>query len=349
MTIQHENWGTYNNQTVGIYTLSNPGGLEIKISTYGGIITSIMMPDRNHKREEITLGFDHLEDYTSPQYNNGCPYFGAIIGRFANRIGKGKFMMDGKEYNFICNNGINHLHGGTEGFHRKVWEATAFQIPGKVGLSLEISSPDMEEGYPGNLHLMVTYTLTEHNELIITYEGSTDKKTHVNFTNHAYFNLTGCNANVENHMLQLFADKYTEVDETSIPTGKIIDVKDTEMDFTTPKLIGDKIDKVQGRGYDHNYIVNGQQGELRIGAIAHDETSGRRLEMYTTEPGVQLYTGNYLDGSLGRGNTKFQSRFGFCLETQHFPDSPNQPSFPSTLLNPNETYHQTTVYKFSVE
>lgn len=348
MHIKHENWGTYQNQPVSLYTLSNPGGIEVKISTYGGIITSILMPDKNGKREEITLGFDKLDDYLSQQYLEGCPYLGALIGRYANRIAKGKFTLGGQNYQFAINNGENHLHGGIQGYHRKNWEATAFQMPGKVGINLEIFSPDMEEGYPGNLHLMVTYTLTEQNELVIEYQATTDKTTHVNFTNHAYFNLNGCNENVESHQLQLFADCYTEVDDSAIPTGKILTVKGSAMDFTEPKAIGDRINEVQGRGYDHNYIINGTAGDLRIGAIAIDEKSGRKLEMYTTEPAVQLYTGNYLDGTFKRGNTIFNERFGFCLEAQHYPDSPNQPEFPSTLLHSGEKYHQTTVYKFSL-
>ncbi|MBN2166205.1 MAG: galactose mutarotase [Marinilabiliaceae bacterium] len=347
MTISNKPWGKTNGNNVFLYTLTNKSGLEISITNYGGIITSILMPDKNGQKDEITLGFDSLKDYISEKYTSNCPYFGALIGRYANRIAKGKFSLEGVTYSFICNNGNNHLHGGNKAFHNQVWDSNVINKDGRSILELSIFSNDMEEGYPGNLKTTVLYSLTDDNELIIEYSATTDKTTHVNFTNHAYFNLNGCKSNVENHQLQIFSEKYTEATDEAIPTGKIIDIKGTEMDFFEPHLIGERISKVQGRGYDHNYILKGENGELKPGAIAIDQISGRKLEFFTTEPAVQLYTGNYLDGSLNRGNTVFNERFGFCLEAQHYPNSPNEPSFPSTLLKPGNIYSQTTVYKFS--
>ena len=348
MTIKCDPWGKIQDKEVNLYTLRNNNGLEIKITNYGGIITSILMPDKFSNKEEITLGFNQLEDYTSEYYINNCPYLGALIGRYANRIAKGTFTLDGKKYTFVCNNGPNHLHGGTIAFHNQVWDSNIDNSEGTSKLVLNLYCKDMEEGYPGNLNVKVTYQLSDDNELIIDYNATSDKTTHVNFTNHAYFNLTGCKTNVEGHQLQLFADTYTEATDEAIPTGRILDVKGTEMDFTTTHKIGERISSVQGRGYDHNYIINGNSGDLRRGAIVYDPGSGRQLEMFTTEPGVQLYTGNYLDGSHNRGNTVFNERFGFCLEAQHYPNSPNEPKFPSTLLKPGEEYNQTTVYKFSI-
>jgi aldose 1-epimerase len=349
MTISSIPWGEINGEKVLLFTLSNKKGLDIKITNYGGIITSILMPDVKGNKEEITLGFDKLEDYLSQKYTSGCPYFGCLVGRYANRIAKGKFTLNGTTYNLAINNGPNHLHGGLKAFHNSVWKAETANDDNKVSLILEIKSVHMDEGYPGNMTTKVIYSLTESNELAIDYSATCDQTTHVNFTNHAYFNLSGCKNNVEDHQLQLFSDFYTEVDDESIPTGKILPVAKTEMDFTKPQSIGSRIKSVQGRGYDHNYIVNGKNGELSPAALAFDEKSGRQLEMYTTEPAVQLYTGNYLDGSLSRGQVQFNPRFGFCLEAQHYPNSPNEPKFPSTLLNPGETYHQTTVYKFSLQ
>jgi aldose 1-epimerase len=337
---------TEDGTAVELYTLTNNRGSVAKITTYGGIVTHLVVPDRNGKPGDVVLGFDTLEPYLK-----GHPYFGAITGRVANRVAKGKFTLDGKAYTLATNNGPNSLHGGVKGFDKRVWKATAKRSNVGPALALTYRSPDGEEGYPGNLDVTVTYTLTHGDVLRIEYSAKTDKATPVNLTNHSYFNLAGGGA-ITGHELTLAAKNYTPVDDTLIPTGQIAPVAGTPLDFTTPTLIGSRISQVGGdpKGYDHNYVLDGKAGTLRFGARAYEPISGRVLEMYTTEPGVQLYTGNFLDGTLtGKGGTVYKQHTGFCLEAQHYPDSPNQPKFPSVILKPGDTYKQTTEYRFSVK
>ncbi len=329
---------------VNLFTLTNQNGMTVKITNYGAIITSIITPDKNNKPGDVVLGFDSLDNYLGEH-----PFFGALAGRYANRIAKGKFTLDGKEYTLATNNGPNHLHGGKLGFDKRVWSVAETQ-PDQNSLKLTYVSKDGEEGYPGTLTAAVTYTLTNENEIKIDYEATTDKATPVNLTNHSYFNLAAGQAeNALNHEVMLNADQFTVVDKTLIPTGEFRQVAGTEMDFITPNNIGSRIAKVAG-GYDHNFVLNNHQdGKLGLAATVYEPLSGRFMEVYTTQPGVQFYSGNFLDGSLtGKGNKVYKKHYGFCLETQHFPDSPNHPDFPSTILKPGEVYRQSTVYKFSV-
>ncbi len=337
---------------VDLYTGRNSKGIEVQIATYGGIIVAIKTPDRTGKFDDIVLGFDKLEPYLK-----GHPYFGAITGRYANRIARGRFTLGGTEYKLATNNGNNHLHGGIRGFDKVVWEVSR-QLPVTGGFALELSylSKDGEEGYPGNLSTRVTYTLNEQNELRIDYYATTDKDTVVNLTNHSYFNLTGQgNEDILSHRLAINGDRFTPTDASAIPTGELRPVKDTPFDFTIFRAIGDGITSndeqiVLGRGYDHNWVLNGTMGTLRQVARVVEPKSGRVLEVSTTEPGVQFYTANYLDGSLtGKGGKVYHKRYGFCLETQHYPDSPNQPTFPTTVLKKGARYRSTTVFKFGVE
>ena len=332
---------------VDLYTLTNKNGMVAKITNYGAIVTELHVPDRNGNVADVALGFDNLDAYLG-----GHPFFGAIVGRYGNRIAKGKFSIDGQEYTLATNNGANHLHGGKKGFDKVVWTATR---AGKNAVRLNYVSKDGEEGYPGTLNSTVTYTLTDDNELKIDYEATTDKPTVVNLTNHSYFNLAGDNAgSIHDHWMTINADHYTPVDEGSIPTGEIAPVKGTPFDFTSPHKIGERIEQTPGKpnGYDHNYVLNRKPGDksMKLAARVKEETSGRVMEVWTTEPGVQFYTGNYLDGKLtGKQGKPYAMRHGFCLETQHYPDSPNQPSFPSTVLRPGQTYKTSTTYKFSAE
>jgi len=333
---------------VDMYVLTSAAGMQAKIITYGGIITELLVPDRAGKWGDVVLGFDDLKGYLA-----GHPYFGAIVGRVANRIAKGKFTLDGKEYTLAINNGPNALHGGKKGFDKVVWQAKPAETADGVSLTLTYVSPDGEEGYPGNLTASVTYTLTKQNELKIDYSATTDKATPINLSNHSYFNLAGpASGNILGHELQLEAEKYTPVDETLIPTGEIKSVADTPLDFIKPAAIGARIDKLQGnpRGYDHNMVLKSGGKTLALAARVHEPKTGRIMEMFTTESGVQFYTGNFLDGTLkGKAGVTYQKHQGFCLEAQHFPDSVHHPNFPSTILEPGKTYSQTTVYKFSVK
>lgn len=335
-------------QQVDLYTLTN-GRVTVKVMTYGGIVTEIHAPDRGGNEADVVLGFASLDKYEA-----GHPFFGAIAGRYANRIAKGKFSLDGKEYTLAVNNGPNTLHGGKVGFDKKVWKAEPVQ-GADPALKLTYVSKDGEEGYPGTLTSTVVYTLTKDGSLKIEYTATTDKPTVLNLTNHSYFNLAGENSGtILDQVLTINADAYTPVDDTQIPTGEVKAVKGTPMDFTTPHKVGERIDQVGGPppgGYDHNYVINGGgQGKLVKAATLKDPKSGRVMECWTTQPGVQLYTGNFLDGKLtGIGGTKYEKNDALCLETQHFPDSPNHPKFPSTRLDPGQTYHQVTVYKFSAE
>jgi aldose 1-epimerase len=348
-TIQKTAFGNTKEGTpVDLYQLTNAKGTKAKIISYGGIITELHVPDRDGKFDDVVLGFDDLKSYLA-----GHPYFGAITGRVANRIAKGKFTLDGKEYQVAVNNGPNALHGGLKGFDKVIWKAEPVQSADGVALKLTYRSPDGEEGYPGNLTTTVAYTLTNQNELKIDYTATTDKATPVNLTNHTYFNLAGPKAgDVLGHILMLAADQYTPVDDTLIPTGAIKPVKGTPLDFTMPTPIGARIAQLKGEpgGYDHNFVLRGNGKAMALAARVQDPKTGRILEMFTTEPGVQFYTGNFLDGMLkGKGGVVYRKHGGFCLEAQHFPDSVNHSDFPSVVLRPGKTYTQTTVYKFSAK
>lgn len=344
MTMKTESFGqTSEGQQVQRYTLRNENGMQVQITNYGGIVTSILTPDKAGKLGDVALGFDNLEAYIR---NN--PFFGATVGRYGNRIAKGKFTLDGKEYTLATNNGPNHLHGGKKGFDKVVWAA---EPAGDNALKLSYVSKDGEEGYPGNLSTTVTFSLSEDNELKIDYLATTDKATPVNLTNHSYFNLAaGAAETVLQHEMTIKADRYTVVDQSLIPTGELRPVAGTVMDFTRPTAIGARIAQVEGGGYDHNYVLRDAKGPLQLAASVFEPVSGRVMEVFTTEPGVQFYSGNFLNGQVvGKGNVAYIKHSGFCLETQHFPDSPNQPGFPSTILRPGETYKTTTIYKFSVK
>ncbi|PYS72792.1 MAG: galactose-1-epimerase [Acidobacteria bacterium] len=347
--VTKENFGkTSEGQNVDIYTLTNRRGAEVKITNYGGIITSLKVPDRKGKRDDIVLGFDNLDAYLK-----GSPYFGAIIGRYANRIAKGRFTLNGHQYTLAVNNGENHLHGGIKGFDKVVWTARPLKVPNGAALRLTYLSKDAEEGYPGNLSVRVIYTLTNANELKIEYWATTDKDTVINLTSHSYFNLAGQGiGDILNHQLLINARRFTATDAGSIPTGELKSVKGTPFDFTSAFRIGERIndDDQQlkfAKGYDHNFVLNGRMGTLRQAAVVYEPTSGRSMEIWTTEPGIQFYTGNFLDGTLtGKDGKVYQQRYGFCLETQHFPDSPNHPSFPTAVLRRGQQYHTITIHRF---
>jgi aldose 1-epimerase len=345
--IMKENYGTVDGKPVYLFTLSNKNGITFKITNYGGIITHILVPDKNGKMGDIALGYDSLKGYLE-----ATPYFGAIVGRYANRIAKGRFVLDGKSYQLAVNNGNNTLHGGIKGFDKVVWEASESSDSAGVSLILTYLSKDGEEGYPGNLSVKVTYTLSNKDEFTTLIEATTDKATPVNLCNHSYFNLSECDTNILGHLLTINADRFTVVNDELIPTGELRPVTGTPMDFTTSHLIGQRIDQVPGAppgGYDHNYVLLKNPSELSLAAILEDPVSGRRLDILTTQPGVQFYSGNFLDGTItGKGGKKYQKHWGLCLETQHFPDSPNQTKFPNTILKPGEKYSETTVYKFGV-
>jgi len=347
-SVKKESFGKVEGRGVELYTLTNKKGAEAKITTYGATVVSLKVPDRNGKFDDVVLGFDDIDGYLK-----GSSYFGATIGRFGNRIAKGRFTLNGVGYKVATNNGENHLHGGNKGFDKVIWNAKPFNLKDGVGVTLSYLSHDGEEGYPGNLSVSVTYTLTDNNELKISYAASTDKDTIVNLTNHSYFNLAGQgNGDILNHQLMINADRFTPTDAGSIPTGELRSVKGTPFDFSQPTAIGARIDQDYeqlkfGKGYDHNYVLNGRVGMLRKAAQVFEPTSGRTMEAWTTEPGVQLYTGNFLAGAKGKSGKIYQFRNGFCLETQHFPDSPNKPSFPSTVLRKGRTFRTQTIYRFS--
>ncbi|AMM52843.1 aldose epimerase [Rufibacter sp. DG15C] len=329
------------------YTLHNKHGMQVTVTNYGGTITSILTPDKNGELGEVVLGFKDVTDYTSEAYLANQPYFGAIIGRYGNRIAKGKFTLNGREYSLATNNGENHLHGGVKGFDKVFWEVE--ELAAQNALRLTYTSPDGEEGYPGTVQVAVLYILTPDNELVIEYQATTDLATPVNLTNHSYFNLSGGKAqDALGHVLSIAADRFVTVSKSLIPTGELPKVAGTPMDFQTPVAIGARIGQVPG-GYDHTYVLKETGKHLKHAATVEDPVSGRCLEVCTTEPGIQFYSGNFLDGSLqGHGGTPYKQHYGFCLETQHFPDSPNQPAFPNTILEPDQKYHQKTVYRFYV-
>ncbi len=333
---------------IELYNLTNSQGMRVAITNYGGTVVSIVVPDRNGKPGDVVLGFDNLEGYLAKE-----PYFGALVGRYGNRIGNARFKLDGVEYNLPANDGPNSLHGGLRGFDKRVW--TAREIRGEhPALELTYLSKDGEEGYPGNLSAKVVYSLTEDNALRIDYTATTDKDTVLNLTNHSYFNLAGeGNGDILKHQIMINAERFTPIDSTLIPTGELRKVENTPFDFREPALIGTRIDADDeqikfGKGYDHNYVLNRSGASLSLAARVTDSESGRVLEVLTTQPGLQFYTGNFLDGSIhGKGGKSYGRRSAFCLETQHFPDSPNKPSFPSTVLKPGETYRESTVFRFS--
>lgn len=350
--VQQQDFGTRDGRPVILYTLTNSHGVEVRAMNYGGIIVSLRVPDRKGQLADIVLGHEKAE-----QYIPNPPYLGAIVGRYANRIANGTFTLDGKTYNLPKNDGPNTLHGGvTKTFDKVMWDGEA--LKGKNGVAFTYLSKDGEEGFPGNLKVTVTYTLTDGNALIIDYEATTDKSTPINVSQHSYFNLKGeGNGDILDHEIMINADKFTPVDKNLIPTGELRPVKGTPFDFTKATRIGARIDDnydqlVLGHGYDHNFVLNAEpkQNGLVLTARVHEPTSGRTLEVWTTQPGVQFYTGNFLDGSVtGKQGHVYKQRYGLCLETQHFPDSPNHPDFPSTILKPGEKFHQTTVLKFSAQ
>ena len=337
---------TKDGQQVDLYTLTNANGVVLKVSTYGAIITELHVPDKTGKTADVVLGFNNFA-----QYEAGHPFFGAIAGRYANRIAKGKFSLDGADYTLAINNAPNTLHGGNKGFDKYVWSAEKIESTDGPGIKLSLTSKDGDEGYPGTMKASCTYTLTNKNELKIELDATTDKATVCNLTNHSYFNLAGENSgNILDAKLTLNCDKYTPADGTLIPTGELKDVKGSPMDFTSPHAIGERIAQVTG-GYDHNFVINGGgMGNLVQAGKVLDPKSGRAMEIWTTQPGVQLYTANFLDGKLtGIGGKNYEKNGALCLETQHFPDSPNHKDFPTTTLKPGEKYHQVTVYKFVAE
>ena len=345
MNIRKVDFGTTKSgQQVHLYVMTNHNGMVAKVMTWGALLTELQVPDRSGKPGNVVLGFDNFATYEA-----GHPFFGAIAGRVANRIARGKYTIDGKEYSAFVNNGPNSLHGGKEGFDKKVWAAETKQTPEGAALILRYTSPDGEEGYPGTLQTTVTYTLTEKNELKIDYLATTDKPTILNLTNHSYFNLAGPgNGDMLGHTLTINADKYTPVDDGLIPTGELAPVAGTPLDFRSPKTIGQDIAKVTIGGYDHNYVLNKPAlGELTLAAKASEPTTGRVMECWTTEPAVQLYSAIHLDGkTVGIGGA-YPKYGGFCLETQHYPDSINHPSFPTTILRPGQTFVSQTIYRFS--
>lgn len=351
---------SFNTQTFGSlpsgeeinqFILTNDQGMEMKVISYGGIITTLKTKNKEGEFEDIVLGFDSIEGYLQ----DGVPYFGAIIGRFGNRIAKGKFTLDSVEYDLAINNIGNHLHGGIKGFDKVVWTGKEVEFEDGIALALSYTSKDMEEGYPGNLETTVTYYLGNDNSLLVDYKATTDKKTVLNLTQHTYFNLTGMKEAVLNHEVMINADAFLPVDSTLIPTGELRSVENTPFDFREFKKAGKQINEdnqqiTYGGGYDHCWILNDGSNNLSLAAKVYEPTSGRTIEVLTTEPGIQFYSGNFLDGTLtGKNDVVYEKRMGLCLETQHFPDSPNQPEFPSTELSPGDTYHSQTKFVFGVK
>jgi aldose 1-epimerase len=346
-TMQKELFGTLpDGKQVFKYVLRNKNGVEVHVINYGAIITHLKTPDKNGKLEDIVLGYDSLDGYLK-----ATPYFGAVVGRYGNRIAKGKFSIDGQNYTLVQNNDGEHLHGGTKGFDKVFWNIDSLNTNEGQGLKLTYRSPDMEEGYPGNLDVEVHYILTDNNELRIDYKATTDKATVVNLTQHSYFNLTGGKRDILDHELVLHADEFVPVNKTLIPEGKLAAVKGTPFDFTTAHKVGERIndDHAQlklGKGYDHCWVLNSKDSLKNVGTLSEAST-GRYVDVMTTEPAVQFYSGNFLDGTItGKAGIKYARRFGLCLETEHFPDSPNQPQFPSVLLKPGEVYKTSTIYRF---
>ena len=335
--------------SVTLYTLTNVNGVEMKVTNYGGIITSLKVPDKEGNFEDVVLGYNSLEEYLESN-----PYFGAIIGRFGNRIAKGTFTLDSQQYELVTNDGPNHLHGGNQGFDKVLWSAEAFTENDGVGIKFSRTSPHMEEGYPGNLDVIVTYFLGNDNSIAFDYEAETDRATVVNLTQHSYFNLSGMQEDILGHELMINASRFLPVDSTLIPTGELRPVEGTPFDFTSAKPIGRDIQQdnqqlVYGKGFDHCWILDREE-EMSLAATLYESGSGRFMEVFTEEPAIQFYSGNFLDGSnMGKAGTAYEHRSGLCLETQHYPDAPNQPEFPGVVLNPGEKYQTKTLYKFSVK
>ena len=351
LSITETDFGMTDDGMAKLYVLRYKNGLEAKLTNSGGIITSIRAPDRAGQMADITLGYDSLSTYLE-----GSPYFGSIIGRYGNRIAKGKFTLDGTEYTLAINNEPNTLHGGERGFDKYLWVAEVIENNQEVGVELTRVSPDMEEGFPGNLQVSVRYLLNNANELTIAYAASTDKRTIINLTNHTYFNLAGAGSGtINNHELMIKASRFTPVDETLIPTGELRSVEDTPFDFREATPIGARLGVEHeqlkfGNGYDHNFVLDRRSTALELVSTVYEPNSGRFLEVLTTEPGIQFYGGNFLDGSnIGKGGIPYEFRTGFCLETQHFPDAPNQDVFESTVLEPGEVYDSKTIYRFGVQ
>jgi aldose 1-epimerase len=344
-------WIIYPPMSSTIHTIANAKGMKLTLTALGGKIISLHVPDRKGVLGDVVLGYDSID-----RYINGNPYFGALVGRYGNRIALGKFSLEGKNYQLRTNNGVNALHGGSMGFHNVLWNVKSTELDGNEALELSYQSPDMEEGYPGNLKVTVTYVITNENELVINYEATTDKTTIVNLTHHSFFNLAGAgNGDILDHLLQINADSFCPVDSTLVPLGELRRVSNTPFDFTKLLRLGEHIDDDDeqikfGKGYDHNWVLNKKGNELSLAAKVKEPISGRVMEVFTTEPGLQFYSGNFLNkDEIGKGGKVYDFRSAFCLEAQHFPDSPNQPSFPSTVLKPGDVYKQKTIYKFSVE
>lgn len=330
---------------VDLYTCTNAKGSVLKMTNFGATTVALKVPDRNGELANISLGFESLDGYLGDH-----PYFGATVGRYCNRIALGRFTLDGQQYTLATNNDANHLHGGNVGFNKVVWSAEPLMTDSAVGLRFTYQSPDGEEGYPGNLAVTAVYLLTNDDELLVEFTATTDKATPVNLTNHNYWNLAGAGSGtIRDHVLEIAADRYLPVDEGLIPTGELADVTDTPLDFTRPEKIGARLDQIQADpvGYDHCYVLRGEIGQMKLAARVKDPQTGRVMEILTTQPGLQFYSGNFLDGTAANGG--YQQYEGFCLETQHFPDSPNQPDFPNTILRPGETYHHKTIHRFTAE
>jgi aldose 1-epimerase len=344
MSVEKTSYGKMpDGREVDLYTLTNPDGMRVRLTSYGAITVSVEVPDRSGKLADVTLGYDTLQGWLK-----NTSYFGATVGRYANRIAKAKFTIDGKTYALAANNGENAIHGGIKGFDKVLWKAEPVRGPDAVGVRFTYRSRDGEEGYPGNLSVTAVYSLTKANELKAELSATTDKPTVVNLAHHSYWNLGGAaSGDVLGHLLTLNADKYTLVDAGLIPTGELKAVAGTPMDFTKPAAVGERIAQVEG-GYDHNYVLRGKPGELALAARLTDPTSGRTMELWSDQPGVQFYSGNFLDGSVtGKGGIAYKKYAGLCLETQHFPDSPNHPDFPSAVLRPGQTYRHVMIHKFS--
>lgn len=351
MSISKQPFGQVDGKQAYLYTLTNIHGLKAGITNYGGIVVSLYVPDRHGKFDDVVLGYDHLDGYLK-----ATPYFGAIVGRYGNRIAKGRFTLDGVEYKLAANNNGNALHGGLKGFDKVVWDAEPFMNDNEVGIKITYLSRDGEEGYPGNLTATVWYSLTNADELRLRYDATTDKATPLNLTHHGYWNLAGQGKrDILDHQLMLNADRFTPVDAGLITTGELRPVKGTPMDFTSPTAIGARINQTDdaqikyGLGYDHNWVLNRTDStSMSLAARVYEPTTGRIMEVVTTEPGIQFYAGNFLDGSItGKAGRVYKHRYGFCLETQHYPDSPNKPNFPSVILRPGEHYKHETIYRFS--
>lgn len=347
MKIQEIHLPNLQNKNIKLFELKNNSGTTVQITNVGATITKITAQDKNGLFSDIVLGFDDPENYIEPNYLNNCVFLGATIGRFANRIANGKFNLGGKSFKLRINNGNNHLHGGPTGYHTKIWEAKIINDQQNEKLEMSLTSPDNDEGYPGNVKAKVTFTLTSDNELIINYQALSDSPTPINLTNHSYFNLSGKDRDILDHEVMIFADSYTPK-ENDIPTGEIIPTQGTPFDFKDFHKVGERLEQLNDDIYDHNFVINGNEGELRRAAIVREPDSGRTLEIYTTMPGMQFYIGSFLDGTYKNSQRSFDKFSGMCFETQYYPDSPNKSNFPSCIFGPERPYNHTTVFKFGI-